>query len=263
MKNIVFITRNLSTLIRFWAFTYSPFDSQALFRKHWRILRALLLFTMFSVGMVVVRGFYTDVDWSMVFSLSEAKAQRGPSFLFLVWNLFLAIVPMGFAFLFASTSKKSIFRMSMLTLWLLFLPNSFYIVTDLFHLKLRLPIPLWYDTLLLFGTATLASLYGFLSCNLMEFGLRKMGMTYRKSRWLMLAVLFASSIGVYVGRFLRWNSWDVFTRPKQLVDQFLHILADSGPLPNFYLFTFGFAIWLAISYEFINALLLEHRPTAD
>src|SRR5256885_7205198 len=89
------------------------------------------------------------------------------AYLNLVWNLFLAWLPLGFAF-FADRFRAS--RLCLLSfgfLWLLFLPNSPYLVTDLVHLKPRLHVPFWFDILLVQSFVLTGLLLGFLSLYLM------------------------------------------------------------------------------------------------
>src|SRR6266480_4138540 len=133
----------------------------------------------------------------------------------LVWNLFLAWLPLGFAF-FADRFRAS--RLCFLAfgfLWLLFLPNSPYLVTDLVHLKPRPPVPLWFDILLVQSFVLTGLLLGFLSVYLIH---RLVSHSYGwKIGWLFtLLILALAGFGIYLGRFERWNSWDLFTSPIAL-----------------------------------------------
>lgn len=139
-------------------------------------------------------------------------------FTFLNWNLFLAAIPYivsRFA-LHQSTSKKTLF--CILFVWLLFFPNAPYILTDLFHLRNSTSMPLWYDLIMILSFAWTGLLFGFLSLWDIE---KLLSLHLRKSmvRIISISMLFLSSFGIYLGRYLRWNSWDIVSRP-------LHLLSD-------------------------------------
>ncbi|HEX9161599.1 MAG TPA: DUF1361 domain-containing protein [Thermoanaerobaculia bacterium] len=130
---------------------------------------------------------------------------------FLVWNLFLATTPAIAAVLFV-VSRSVISRVIWFILWLLFLPNAPYIVTDFVHLGPHPNVPLWFDiamflsfagTGLLLGYSSLADVQGVVS--------QRYGAI--ASWFFAAAVLLLSGFGIYLGRSLRWNSWDVVEDP--------------------------------------------------
>lgn len=145
------------------------------------------------------------------------------SFYFLSWNLTLAAIPLLFAVaaLILSRSRWTLSSLAMLIPWLLFLPNAPYILTDLMHLKTRAPIPLWYDLIMLLSFALTGLLLGFLSMMCAERVLLKV---FKRPVVVMIhgAVLFLCGFGIYLGRFLRWNSWEIATRPRS----FLYVVGD-------------------------------------
>lgn len=136
---------------------------------------------------------------------------------FLLWNLFLAWLPWFFIRqidLFPSRKwKYGIFGLS-----LLFLPNSIYIFTDLIHLKKNLQAPLWFDLILILSFALMGFIY-YAKC--MREMLLFLSDRFQAGRMklLELAIVFLSSFGVYLGRYLRLNSWDLFTNPFSIVQQ--------------------------------------------
>jgi len=100
--------------------------------------------------------------------------------------------------------------------WLLFFPNALYIITDLVHLDLESNVPKWFDAILLFASSTAGLMMAFVSLYRVERMLSK----WVNKKWLspvILAILFLGSFGVYLGRFLRWNSWDIITHPFSLL----------------------------------------------
>jgi uncharacterized membrane protein len=134
-------------------------------------------------------------------------------FLFLNWNLFLAWIPLiitSSALIFQIKSKM--YLLSIVVIWILFFPNSPYILTDLFHLKTRNSIPVWYDLIVILSYAWAGLICGFISLNDIEQLLAKY---FRKTtiNFIVVFFLFLSSFGVYLGRFLRWNSWDILSNP--------------------------------------------------
>ncbi len=138
---------------------------------------------------------------------------------FLVWNLFLAWVPLAFAvaaYLRARGRGIGPLVVLLLVLWLLFFPNAPYLLTDFIHLQ-EGPAPLWYDALMLSAFAWTALLVGFASLYLVQSILRRS--FGAPVGWLfVLGVLALSSVGVYIGRFIRFNSWDAVLHPRDVVE---------------------------------------------
>ncbi len=160
----------------------------------------LVLISAFSVALVAARIWYSGQI----------------TFIFLVWNLFLAWLPLTFAWLALRWQKRPFIALPMFFLWLLFLPNAPYLVTDLIHLQARAPVPLWYDLILLLNYALIGILLGFVSLRIMQ-GIVN-GRFGPAAGWLFaFFALSASGLGIYIGRFLRWNSWDIFLRPMPLL----------------------------------------------
>jgi uncharacterized membrane protein len=127
--------------------------------------------------------------------------------------------------------------------WLLFLPNAPYLVTDLVHLQGRAPVPIWFDVLLF-------SAFGLAGCVL---GWASIETVHRRlvpavgRRWAaaaIVAVVFLVGFGVYLGRFERWNSWDALLRPGP-------VLADAAAAitsPRAVVFTVFFAAYVGAGY---------------
>ena len=136
-------------------------------------------------------------------------------FRFLVWNLILAWIPLllSLGVYDAYRRGRSLLWLSpMLALWLLFLPNAPYIVTDFVHLSASSRAPLWFDGVELSAFAWTGMLLGFVSLYLVHAVLRfRYGAPLGWSA--VLFVLALSGVGVYLGRVKRWNSWDLLTQP--------------------------------------------------
>jgi uncharacterized membrane protein len=144
-----------------------------------------------------------------------------PGLRFLLWNLALAWVPLLVAIGVYDGYRRGA-RAAVLApavaLWLLFLPNAPYIVTDFIHLAPAPPSPLWLDGLILSAFAWTGILLGFVSLYLVHAVVR-----HRFGGAAGWSVAFGSlgltSAGVYLGRVLRWNSWDLIVRPGERLAQ--------------------------------------------
>jgi len=152
------------------------------------------------------------------FSIFRVSYSETKTFLFLNWNLFLAIIPWllsSFAIIKPSIQKRKIFVFLLLGSWLLFFPNAPYILTDLFHLKTISSMPIWFDLVLILSFAWTGLLFGFLSLWDIEMILSK-SIPPKIVRCISVILLFLGSFGIYLGRYLRWNSWDIIKEPFQL-----------------------------------------------
>ncbi len=137
-------------------------------------------------------------------------------YFFLGWNIFLACVPLLLSQFLNKKGLRPFSQWLFFAGWLLFFPNALYIVTDLVHLDGRYPVPLWFDIILVFSAAANGLLAAYLSLWETEKFLRNKFRTVQV-RGILLFCLFAGSFGVYLGRYLRWNSWDILTDPFSLL----------------------------------------------
>jgi uncharacterized membrane protein len=175
-------------------------------------------------------------------------------FQFLVWNLFLAWIPLVLAALIYRIAARRgdlarLIVVPVALVWLLFFPNAPYIVTDFVHLgQFQDKVPSWFDVMLIAWYAWTGLLLGVVSLRLMqEIVARAMG---SRAGWLFVVlVTVAGSIGIYVGRFLRWNSWTVFQAPLSLADTGWDRInrPDAGEL------MLGFAVLFALLFLFVYA----------
>jgi len=177
-----------------------------------------------------------------------------PLYLFLDWNLFLAAIPWvlsSMAILKPKILNHKIIILAIFLAWVLFFPNAPYILTDLFHLRIESSMPLWFDLLLILSFAWTGLLFGFLSLWDIEKVLEK-----TMNRFLItlmsVGLLFLGSFGVYLGRYLRWNSWDVIREPFGL----LHDIGGRVISPFEYRGTWGMTIFMGI---FLNIMYWSFR----
>jgi uncharacterized membrane protein len=160
----------------------------------------------------------------VVMVLARVVYTGQPTHVHVLWNLFLAWLPFAFAHLaLQSGAAPGPVRLGFGLAWLLFLPNAPYLITDLGHLQRGTGVPLVYDVLLLFGAAMCGLVLGLVSLRYMLAATaQRLGLW--ASRLLGPVVLGATGFGIYLGRYLRWNSWDALLRPVALArDVWQHV----------------------------------------
>jgi uncharacterized membrane protein len=170
---------------------------------------------------------------------------------FLVWNLFLAWIPFGFAWVAYTSARlpkmlRITFVGSSALMWLLFFPNALYILTDFQHLTyLNSEAPVWYDVIMLIWFSWIGLFLGIISLYFMQrIVYRWLG--HRASWIFVVAVTILSSLGIYVGRFLRWNSWDVFFKPLKMTGKLINTFTDIQD--RTLVFSFLFALFFLFVY---------------
>ncbi len=182
-------------------------------------------------------------------------------FLFLNWNLFLAGVPLLFSRLLMHDDNITKAKVILLVpMWLLFFPNAPYILTDLFHLGHVDSMPKWFDLLLILFFAWAGLFAGFKSLQDIQHMLTKF-MSQRKSMVVVAALLFIAAFGVYLGRFERWNSWDLFTHPFGV----LRDIADRFINPGEHLRTWGVTLLLGtlLNVIWFSIRLMQNSPAGN
>lgn len=193
------------------------------------------------------------------FFLAAVRIGRSDStrYTFLLWNLMLAWIPFGFAALayaLANARRRILYPLIFIAAaaWLVFFPNAPYILTDFQHLsQVTDGIPVWYDVILLLWFAWTGLLLGLVSLYLMQEIVA--GVLGNMAGWLfVISAIWASSFGIYVGRFLRWNSWDTWRNPYPLAQdiwqQIRHPIANKE--------AFGFTLMFTLLFLFIYFALL-------
>lgn len=173
---------------------------------------------------VYVRGYIQSIYLLVAFAFSLSIYRWLSTGLihlwFLVWNLFLAFIPLLFARALYRRTPNGLFwswkNFILLGLWLLFLPNAFYLVTDFIHLNKYSDIGIVYDIVLL-ATYTMAGfVLGYTSLFMVHVrAVQRFGRL--KAALLVELVLLLCGFAIYLGRYLRWNSWDIITNPLGLL----------------------------------------------
>jgi uncharacterized membrane protein len=213
--------------------------------------------TSFSDRRLVVFGVLVGLS-GLVAGLVAFRVAYSHSFedMPFLWNLFLAWIPFGLALLIYDRHRSGARRVQLLALgllWLLFFPNAPYIVTDFRYLADITGKAFWYEGLLIGTAASTGLLLGFMSLYLIQAIVRRAaGARYA---WLFVFVaLGLSSVGVYLGRVLRWNSWDVFVRPGSLLGELAGALVDPLGHPRPIAITILFTSFLLASYAIFYLL---------
>ncbi len=159
----------------------------------------------------------------------EVHSTGSTAYSFLAWNLFLAWIPLGAAALSVLSVRRRLALPALLfgLIWLLFFPNAPYMLTDYIHLGQRefQRAPLWYDALMISAFVWTSLLLGFVSLYLMHRCWANR--LSRQASWCAVVGVFGlSSFGVYLGRFVRFNSWDALIRPARLAHVVSNQLAN-------------------------------------
>jgi uncharacterized membrane protein len=183
---------------------------------------------------------------------------------FLLWNLFLAWIPLVLALLACDTYRNGSGRswrfLGLAGAWLLFFPNAPYIFTDVTHLTTRFHGHFWVDLVLILICALTGLVLGFVSLFLMQAVVSRM--FGRAASWLFIAAVAGlSGFGIYLGRFLRFNSWDVVFRPLALGRDLGHLAANPLAHAHSAVLAALFATFLFVAYLMLYALThLQRTP---
>lgn len=189
--------------------------------------------TLFCIGLLTMRL------W-----ISESTC-----YMFLLWNLFLAWVPL---FLSGILLQKGahislIKRISLFFMWLIFFPNAPYVVTDLIHLAPKSGVPLWYDLILILSFAIMGLMFGIRSLRKIHKFLEAY-LSEKQSWYIVGFCLLLSGFGIYLGRFERWNSWDLLTHPRYFFYKQYETFTSPVSLLKVGGVTIVFALFTALNY---------------
>jgi uncharacterized membrane protein len=173
---------------------------------------------------------------------------RSLNYLFLPFNLLLAVLPIFFSALFARAERVTA-KVCFGALWLLFFPNAPYILTDFIHLPQiggANGSPVWFDTLLVAAYAGAGLIFGYISLSQMQGAIAS---KFPRLSWgIVVASCFLAGFGIYLGRFLRWHSVHLFLEPVPLLldvaDRFLNPLGH----PRTWGVTVGFGSLILFGY---------------
>jgi uncharacterized membrane protein len=194
--------------------------------------------------------------------MSHSVLSRGAkSTLGMSWNLFLSVLPLiwSSAFRSADARRRPVSAGIYFFLWLLFLPNAPYLLTDLVHLIPVPHVPPWYLLAVLMSCAGAGTMLGYLSLIQVQSVIeQKWG---RRIGWAVaVGSLLLCGFGIYVGRFLQKNSWDIFVHPLSLMRTIGQQCIDPGANPQPLVVTVVFGVGLVIGYLVLRVFSASLRP---
>jgi uncharacterized membrane protein len=170
---------------------------------------------------------------------------------FLFWNLLLAAVPLWLAWRLRAHLATNLWSapISLLLtgLWLVFFPNSFYLLSDLMHLRYTGEVSLHYDIALFSILIFNACAFGFMSVFIVHKELIKRVGT-RMAHRLVGGVFLLCGFAIYLGRYLRWNTWDVVVNPFGLLFDISEHALNPTEYPQMFVTTLVFAALLSAIY---------------
>ena len=186
------------------------------------------------------------ITWCTLLVAARVWRSHSLMHVFLLWNLFLAAVP-AIAAIFFMRAKSTIARSIWFVVWLLFLPNAPYIVTDFIHLAVYPRIPMWFDIALLASFAGTGLLLCYSSVDDVRATLaQRFGSA---TSWtIAIAALLLSGFGIYLGRFARLNSWDALTDPLDLARYISHGAVHPFAHPKTIAVTVIYGVGLVLGY---------------
>lgn len=181
---------------------------------------------------------------------------------YLPYNLILAWVPLIIALLLVTKRFSPFVQLILLATWLAFLPNAYYLVTDIIHITEELRVSYSLDTVALFAVIAPGVAAGAYSLLLID-------QCYFKkfSYSLRLAILggigLLVSVGVYLGRTLRWNSWDLVLHPFDVIKSFADTFTHSWLLTRFLADVIAFLVLIVVCHALFVHYGTRTKPTKE
>lgn len=205
---------------------------------------------------------------SVGFWLAGAVVNKSFDYWYLIWNLFLAWVPLGLVSWLMIVLRRYPWLnwrpMLLTTLWLLFLPNSFYLVTDFIHLQTSSRVDILYDSVMFESFVVTGLMLGCLSLYLVHAQLLRR-VSVRASTWLIAIALLMCSFAIYLGRDLRLNSWDLLVNPAGILFSVSDPFFNPGTHSQAFTTTLTFFVFLGALYfvvwKLLRVLSNKFRPS--
>ncbi|PKP15335.1 MAG: DUF1361 domain-containing protein [Bacteroidetes bacterium HGW-Bacteroidetes-23] len=217
-------------------------------------MKKLIYYQTIRKNEVIV--FATLTLFCLLLLLIRAKVTQSVFFFFLIWNLFLAFIPYLISFfLFTSVTfqERRSLRIGTLLVWLLFLPNSFYLLTDFVHLNKFPDVPFWFDLVLVSSFSITGFALGLFSIRTIE-KIIQLHYSKTQSKIMLFCILYLTAFGIYLGRFLRFNSWDLLSNPIDLFSSCVDCLF----MRDVQNFTLDFGTFLLVLYSVSSALISKN-----
>ena len=202
----------------------------------------------FRIGIVLV----TALAWCGLLIVGRVLWTWTLDYAFLVWNLGLAAIPLFLSSI-MMWQRHLVMWVVLGPLWLLFLPNAPYVITDFVHLRAVDSGPLWLDVLMVSSCAGTGLAMGY--CSLMQIHSLFIRAKRELLGWFVtMGALFLSGFGIYLGRFLRWHSFDIFLNPPLLLGDVAERILYPWMHFRTWGVTLGFGVFLCIGYAAVMAI---------
>lgn len=201
-----------------------------LFNQNKKANQLLFLYGLYCISLLLVR----------------AKITNSIYLFFLIWNLFLAVIPYAITSHLLTLNLKEVSKFKVLVItaiWLAFIPNAFYIITDLVHLANSEGHIFWLDLIIVSSHALIGFAFGLLS--LLHFEkIAQQFITAKKVSFIIPVICVLCGIGIYIGRILRYNSWDIISNPLDLAIDLFQMAFS----PKSILFAIHFGVFIYFSF---------------
>ncbi len=204
------------------------------FSKAYQLIAASIAFTMI---LLIIRICYTG---SILY-------------LFYPWNIFIATIPVFFSTLLKKEKRLTVKSVAFFTCWLLFFPNAPYILTDVFHFEARLPVPPWFDLALVLSGAWTGMVLCIFSLMQIERWLQHFVSPYYRN-FFMVFIMILGGLGMYMGRYERYNTWDIVTEPTSISSFLYTRIVHPFEHVHVWLFTLVFGVFTALIYFTVKAV---------
>lgn len=209
-------------------FIFRPSDSK-------RLGIVLGFASLVSVGLFVVGALRNDET----------------EFVYLIWNLFLAWIPLGIGLWLTKILKHKLWSswkaLLVTLLWVVFLPNSFYMISDFIHVQEMPRVDLLYDVVMFTSFILNGVILGFLSLYMIHHELLKR-VKWQTAARIVVGILALCSFAIYLGRDLRWNSWDMLVNPGGILIDVSDMVLYPSTYPRAASVTLSFFILLGSLY---------------
>lgn len=210
-------------------------------------MRRRYLSTRVRLGLALGFSSLTSVGFYMAGPWSRYELD----FIYMIWNLFLAWLSFGTALLLERTLRRAIwsswYALLVTATWLIFLPNTFYMLTDFIHIKELASADLVSGVIMLSSFILNGVVLGLLSVHMVHRELVKR-VRARTAALLVGFALLSCSFAIYIGRELRWNTWDIVTNPASLLFDVTERLLNPRAHPDMFSITLGFFVLLTALY---------------
>lgn len=176
------------------------------------LYKACILISLAIIVLEVYRWSNWDLNfenWTLWTFLSN-KGHSG-----MLWNLFLGWVAVLLGWLVYKTNTRILVKFFSL-IWIVWLPNTIYMVTDLKYFRADKTTALWHEVLFF-------TLFGLVGILLFVLSVYLVWLKYKFNKKWLAIIIGLSIIGVVAGRILRWNSWDIFTDPQKILTDIMNL----------------------------------------